>query len=137
MPKERQKKSKAKISMSGTGFEPSTSLLQLAFFTKWASRSITMYHVGSVPYEEFLALTGITPDTFQYIFDRYCGKGTPIPKQKYLFFLFQYYKMYPIERGLRTIHNSSLKSARNFMWRLHRWEVSNNNNLCDIIDDML
>lgn len=82
-----------------------------------------MYDIGSCSDTEFAALTGITQDTFQHIFERYCGKGTPIPKQRYLFWLFQYYKMYPIERGLRTIHNGSLKSARNFMWRLHKWEV--------------
>jgi hypothetical protein len=73
---------------------------------------------------EFAALTGITQDTFEYLYDRYCGKGTPISKPKYLFWLFQYYKMYPIERGLRIIHHGSLRSARNFIWRLRKWEVS-------------
>ena len=38
----------------------------------------TEYDMSLMTTVEFSALTGITPDTFDYLFARYCGKGTPV-----------------------------------------------------------
>ena len=82
--------------------------------------------------EEVVALTGLTSSTLVIIYDKYCGAGTPICKPRYLFWLFQYYKLYPVSRAFRTIHNGQLKSRRNFLDRLHRWQVSFNSTMCTI-----
>lgn len=73
--------------------------------------------------EEFNALTGLLPDTFIIIFNKYCGPGTVIKKPIYLFWLFKYYKLYPISRALSTIHHRRYKSRKSFEYRLHGWEV--------------
>jgi hypothetical protein len=86
------------------------------------------------PANEFIALTGLTHDTFRVVFERYCGPATEIKKPVYLFWLFQYYKQYPVERALRSIHGGKLKSRKNFMTRIHTWEVRKQTIICDDSD---
>jgi hypothetical protein len=74
--------------------------------------------------EEIVAMTGLTSDTFDVLYDKYCGAGTPICKPVYLWWLFQYLKLYPISRAFRAIHEGKYKSRRCFLTRIHLWQVS-------------
>jgi hypothetical protein len=73
--------------------------------------------------EETLALTGLSSATFHLIYERYCGHGTPIRRPAYLFWLFQFYKLYPVARAFRSIYGGKYKHARSFMHRLYTWQV--------------
>lgn len=73
---------------------------------------------------EILALCGFTAAVLRLLYEKYCGKGTPIGRPIYLWWLLQFYKMYPISRGLRSIHMGRLRSRRCFMTRLYKWEVN-------------
>lgn len=83
--------------------------------------------------EEVLALTGLSSSTFQQIYEKYCGPSTPIKRPIYLWWLFQYYKIYPVSRAFRTIHLGALKTRRGFLYRLYRWQVSKSK-IIDICD---
>lgn len=72
--------------------------------------------------EEFRALAGLSKGTFRIIYDKYCGAGTLICKPVYLFLLFKYYKLYPVDRAWSTIFPGK-RSRRSFLYRLHVWEV--------------
>jgi hypothetical protein len=72
--------------------------------------------------QEFRALAGLSMSTFRVLYDKYCGPGTPICKPTYLFVLFKYYKLYPVERAWSTIFPGH-RSSRSFLFRLRTWEV--------------
>lgn len=72
--------------------------------------------------EEFRALAGLSKPVFRVLYHKYCGAGTPICKPVYLFVLFKYYKLYPVERAWSTIFPGK-RSRRSLMFRLRVWEV--------------
>ena len=74
--------------------------------------------------EEIVALTGISSNTFNLIWAKYCGRDTPIRRPVYLWWLFQFYKLYPVARAFRTIHGGKQKSNRSFLYRIYAFEVS-------------
>jgi hypothetical protein len=51
----------------------------------------------------FIDMTGISPQVFSYIYVKYCGPNTPIPRPSGLYRLLAYYKHYPIQRALPSI----------------------------------
>ena len=79
--------------------------------------------------DEFVALTGLTIDTFCYMYHKYCGKDTPICKPVYLFWLFEWYKLYPVARASSALHGGKLKSWRGFQSRLKKWQVIDQNTI--------
>jgi hypothetical protein len=74
--------------------------------------------------EEILALCGLSAELLKTIYTKYCGNGTPINKPIYLWWLFMWYKLYPIARAARVIHGGAFRSHRYFLNRLHHWQVS-------------
>lgn len=74
--------------------------------------------------EEIIALCGCSSDVLHQLYDKYCGPDTPIRRPIYLWWLFQFYKMYPVSRGFRSIHMGRLSSRRCFMMRMYKWEVT-------------
>ena len=45
--------------------------------------------------DRLIALTGVTHDLFQSVYNKYCGVTTPINRPLYLLVLLTYYKTYP------------------------------------------
>lgn len=74
--------------------------------------------------EEIVALSGISSATFHKIWSKYCGRSTPIRRPIYLWWLFLYYKIYPVSRAFRCVYGMELKSRYSFISRLHKWQVS-------------
>ena len=90
-----------------------------------ANLKINMWtFIESYSDEEIRSLTGLTLEILVAIFDKYCGKGTPISKPIYLWWLFVYYKIYPIVRACRVIHGGTFKDNRYFVQRIQAWAVS-------------
>jgi len=73
--------------------------------------------------EEIIALSGITASTLLILWNKYCGRNTPINRPEYLWWLFVFFKIYPITRGFRTIHGGVFKSSATFLRRIHVWQV--------------
>ena len=74
--------------------------------------------------QEIIALSGLSSSTLVVLWVKYCGVGTPIRRPVYLWWLFVFFKMYPIRRAARTIHGGVFKSAGTFLRRLYAWQVS-------------
>lgn len=55
--------------------------------------------IDSLTPEKCSAQTGLTRLQFLYVFNTYCGLGTEIPTQQALYWLFCYFKSYPIKRA--------------------------------------
>jgi len=81
-----------------------------------------MQFLAAYSAEEVVALTGLTLQTFAIIWRKYCGPSTPIKRPQQLFWLFQYYKLYPISRGFRVIHGGRV-NRRTFIRNIHNWQV--------------
>lgn len=74
--------------------------------------------------EEILALCGLSLELMKEIYIKYCGEGTPINRPQYLWFLFMWYKLYPVSRASRIIHGDRYNDHRYFLTRIHEWQVS-------------
>lgn len=85
--------------------------------------------------EEINALTGVIRSVLVAIFVKYCGKGTPIRRPIYLWWLLIYYKIYPIARACRMVHGGAFKDNRYFLQRIGQWAVSFARYLSLRIDD--
>lgn len=68
-------------------------------------------------------MTGLTFEVLLLVYEKYCGKGTPISKPIYLWYLFVYYKIYPIARAFRLIHGGRFKDYRYFLRKIYTWQV--------------
>lgn len=77
--------------------------------------------------EEIVSLCGLPFETLEEIYLKHCGKSTPIRKPIYLWYVFVYYKIYPITRAFRTIHHGVYKDHRYFMRLIYKWQVSTKN----------
>jgi len=47
----------------------------------------------------FIDMTGISQQVFSYIYIKYCGPTTPLPRPSGLYRLLVYYKLYPIQKA--------------------------------------
>jgi hypothetical protein len=72
--------------------------------------------------EEIVAATGVTRETFVYVFDRYCGQGTPISKPVRLYHLFVFYKLYPVARACNQVFGTTIHAYNRFLSRLYVYE---------------
>ena len=72
--------------------------------------------------DEFIAITGLTPYVFHYIFVKYCGCDTPIKTPQQLLFLFAYYKIYPVRRSFRQMFGIAKGHSARFHSHLYEWE---------------
>jgi hypothetical protein len=72
--------------------------------------------------DEFIAITGLTPYVFHYIFVKYCGCDTPIKTPQQLLFLFAYYKIYPVRRSFRQVFGIAKGLSARFHSQLYEWE---------------
>jgi hypothetical protein len=72
---------------------------------------------------EIIALSGLSSLTLTILWNKYCGVNTPIRRPMYLWWLFVFFKVYPIRRGFRTIHGGMFKSNQTFLRRLYKWQV--------------
>jgi len=73
---------------------------------------------------EIIALSGLSSLTLITLWNKYCGVNTAIRRPIHLWWLFVFFKVYPIRRGLRTIHGGVFKSNQTFLRRLYKWQVS-------------
>lgn len=55
-----------------------------------------------------MAHTGLTRLQFLHIFYKYCGEETPIPLQQHLYYLFCFFKAYPIKRAIFNYQSARL-----------------------------
>jgi hypothetical protein len=88
------------------------------------SESIDFLTAIGVSEAEVIALTGLAPVTFHQIWNKYCGRDTPIRRPIYLWWVFMYLKLYPVARSFRVIHSGRYKNAGYFLGKLHGWMVS-------------
>jgi hypothetical protein len=86
--------------------------------------TLAQHFIQQYDEDEVVALCGLTPETFVKLFNKYCGRATPIKKPLYLWLLFKYFKIYPVHRAFRALHEGRYKSRRNMLSRIHVWEVS-------------
>jgi hypothetical protein len=81
--------------------------------------------------ERVIAATGLRPEIFAYIYLKYCGPHTPIPRPLSLWHLLLYYKDYPIQRLTNDIFHG--RNSRREFFRIirkrERW-------LSDVIDEL-
>lgn len=61
-------------------------------------RSHLMF-LDTLSVEKCVSHTGLTPTQFMFLFEKYCGARTPIRSQQALYWLFCYFKSYPIKRA--------------------------------------
>lgn len=55
--------------------------------------------LDSISPDKCVAHTGLTTIQFLFLFEKYCGPATPIKTQQALYWLFCYFKSYPIQRA--------------------------------------
>jgi hypothetical protein len=82
--------------------------------------------------DEVVAITGLTPEVFTTVYEKYCGPDTPIRKPIYLWWLFSFYKLYPVTRAFPLVHGGCFRSPQRFLSRLYVWE----RHLASVIDEL-
>jgi hypothetical protein len=104
------------------------------------------------PADRLIANTGISSTSFEYLFLRYCGDGTPIQLPSHLYQLLMYFKIYPVHRNLPQlfgmVHQSAAGVRENMIHRASylagvinelctTWNDRFNHPLPHVFDDMV
>jgi hypothetical protein len=84
--------------------------------------------------EEIISVTGLTSEVFRHLYATYCGPLTPISSPHLLFYLFQFYKLYPIQRASWFVFRDAASSR--YCSRFKDSIASSEEYLSSVIDEL-
>jgi hypothetical protein len=72
--------------------------------------------------DQLLAITGLTRDVFENVYEKYCGPRTPINTPEKLLQLFAYYKLYTVTRSWKSTFGDEGNNPGRLLTRLRIYE---------------
>jgi hypothetical protein len=71
---------------------------------------------------EFIHLTGVCKETFQYLYTTYCGENTVINKTYKLYQLLYFYRHYPTARSFLVAYGCSARAYSRYLHKIYKYE---------------